>query len=164
MNNFVLKAAMPAALMLALLTTSVSAQTTAASTPAEQSQKAATHTKKHMDVVEKRISELHAKLKITDKQSAQWDAYAQTIRDNAHNADTAFMERAEKLSSLSADDAMATYAKLAQLHADNMQKLATAFSALYGTFSDVQKKNADKLYRNEEEKREDRHEVAKKTQ
>lgn len=163
MKNFVLKAAMPAALMLALLSTSVSAQTTTASSPAASSQTAATHAKKHMDVVEKRIKELHAKLKITDKQSAQWEAYAQTIRDNAHNADTAFLERAEKLPSLSADDAMASYAKLAQLHADNMQKLATTFSALYGTFSDVQKKNADKLFRNEQEKREDRLEAAKKT-
>ncbi|RON08934.1 hypothetical protein BK659_11835 [Pseudomonas brassicacearum] len=163
MNNFVLKAAMPAALMLAFLTTSVSAQTTAASSPGAPSQTAATHAKKHMDVVDKRIKELHAKLKITDKQSTQWDAYAQTIRDNAHNADTAFLERAEKLPALSADDAMMSYAKLAQLHADNMQKLATAFSALYGTFSDVQKKNADKLFRNEQEKREDRLEAAKKT-
>ncbi|APC18883.1 hypothetical protein BLL42_25435 [Pseudomonas frederiksbergensis] len=162
MKSFVLKAAVRAALMLAFLTTSVSAQTTASS-PAAPSQTAATLAKKHMDVVEKRISELHAKLKITDKQSAQWDAYAQTIRDNAHNADTAFVERAGKLSSLNADDAMVSYAKLAQLHADNMQKLATTFSALYGRFSDDQKKHADTLYRNEEEKREDRQESAKKS-
>ncbi|MCU1749110.1 Spy/CpxP family protein refolding chaperone [Pseudomonas sp. 6D_7.1_Bac1] len=163
MKNFVLKAAMPAALMLALLTTPVSAQTTAASSSGTPSQPAASHTKKHVDVVEKRIKELHAKLKITDKQSAQWDAYAQTIRDNANNADKAFLERAEKLPSFTAEDAMASYARLAQLHADNMQKLATTFSALYGSFSDDQKKNADKLFRYEQDKREDRHEAAKKS-
>ena len=153
MKNFVFKAAMPAMLMLALLGTSVSAQTTAASSSDTVSQAAASHAKKHADFVEKRIHELHAKLKITDQQSAQWQAYAKTMRDNADGTDKAFLERSQKLSSLNADDAMQSYAKLAQMHADNMQKLAASFSALYGTFSPDQKKTADKLFRNEREER-----------
>ncbi|WP_338524379.1 Spy/CpxP family protein refolding chaperone [Pseudomonas batumici] len=160
MKNFVLKAAMPAVLMLAFLTTSVSAQTTAASSSDAVAQAAARHAKKHADFVEKRVNELHAKLKITDQQSAQWEAYAKTMRDNANATDKAFLDRAQKLSSLNADDAMQSYAKLAQMHADNMQKLATAFSALYGTLSPVQKKTADKLFRNE---REERRETASKS-
>lgn len=160
MKNFVLKAAMPAVLMLALLTTSVSAQTTAASTSGVASQTAASHAKRHADFVEKRITELHAKLKITDKQSPQWEAYAKTMRENADGTDKAFQDRAQKLSSLNADDAMQSYAKLAQMHADNMQKLATSFSTLYGTFSADQKKAADKLFRNE---REERREAARKS-
>lgn len=156
MKNSVLKATGPALLTLALLTGSASAQSTATSgsggeTPSAQRE--ATHEKKHADFVEQRISEMHAQLKITDQQSQQWDAYAQTMRDNAHSTDQAFRERAQKLPSMNADDSMKSYASLAKLHADNMQKLATAFSALYGTLSDDQKKIADNLFRNEKAKR-----------
>ena len=49
-------------------------------------------------------------------------------------------ERAQKLSSLNADDAMKAYAALAQMHADNTQKLAASFSTLYAALSDDQKK------------------------
>ena len=160
MKNFVFKAAMPAVLMLAFLTTSVSAQTMAASSSDTASQAAANHAKKHADFVEKRVTELYTKLKITDQQSAQWEAYAKTMRDNADGTDKAFLERAQKLSSLNADDAMQSYAKLAQMHADNMQRLATSFSTLYATLSADQKKTADKLFRNE---REERRETASKS-
>jgi protein CpxP len=156
MKNFVLKATGPALLTLALLTTSALAQSTAASSSGattSSAQRQASHEKKHADFVEQRISEMHAQLKITDQQSQQWDAYAQTMRDNAHSTDQAFRDRAQKLPSMNADDAMKSYAALAQLHADNMQKLATAFSALYGTLSDDQKKITDKLFRNEHGKR-----------
>jgi hypothetical protein len=71
------------------------------------------------------------------------------MRDNAKAADQAFHDRAQKLSSMSADDSMKSYAALTQLHADNMQKLSTAFSALYAALSDDQKQTADVLYRNE---------------
>ncbi|MEF9672116.1 hypothetical protein QNM99_05835 [Pseudomonas sp. PCH446] len=50
---------------------------------------------------------------------------------------------------MNADEAMQSYARLAQMHADNLHKLATSFSALYGTLSADQKKTADKLFRSE---------------
>ncbi len=156
MKNYVRKATMPTLLTLAFLTTSAWVQTTAASssdTPSSNAQAAARHAQKHEDFVEKRIKDLHAQLKITDQQSQQWDGFAQTMRDNAQKMDQAFRDRAQKLPSLDADDAMKSYAALAQLHADNMQKLAAAFSTLYGTLSDDQKKTADILYRNKHGKR-----------
>ncbi|MDR3415463.1 MAG: Spy/CpxP family protein refolding chaperone [Nevskia sp.] len=119
---------------------------TAPSTAAAES-----HAKKHEDFVEKRIKELHAKLNITDAQSQKWDAFAETMRDNAQKTDNAFHERADKMATQNADDSMKSYAALAQLHADNMQKLAAAFSDLYATLSDDQKKIADKLFRHEGE-------------
>lgn len=152
MNNFLRGAAAPALLAFAFTTGSAWAQAPAsdAALPPANAQ-AGSHVKKHPDFVEQRIDELHAALKITDQQSQQWDAFAQTMRDNAKNADQAFRERAGKLASMSADEAMKSYASVAQLHAENMQKLATAFSALYATFSDEQKKTADVLFRNEHE-------------
>ncbi|MEF9672117.1 Spy/CpxP family protein refolding chaperone [Pseudomonas sp. PCH446] len=93
MKNFAFKAGMPAVLMLAALSASFSTQTMAASSSDAVSQVAARHAKKYEDLVEKRINELHAKLKITDKQSVQWEAYAKTMRDNAHVIDKAYLER-----------------------------------------------------------------------
>ena len=154
MKNSIRKTAAPALLTLALLSASAWAQDTTAAAPRAPAAApaAAGHAGKHEDFVEKRIKDLHAQLKITDQQSPQWDAFAQTMRDNAQKTDEAFHDRAQKISGLNADEAMKSYAALAQLHADNMQKLVTAFTALYGTLSDDQKKTADKVFRNEAEK------------
>ncbi len=54
--------------------------------------------------------------------------------------------------SLNADESIKSYAALAQLHADNMKKLSTAFSALSATLSDDQRKTADVMFRNEHRK------------
>ena len=75
------------------------------------------------------------------------------LHDNAAKADQAFHDRAHKLPSENADEAMKSYAELAQLHADNMQKLAASFSALYATLSDDQKKIADPLFQNDHGKK-----------
>jgi len=160
MNNSIRKISAPALLSLALLSISAWAQDSTAAAPgapATAAPAAAGHAGKHEDFVETRIKDLHTKLKITDQQTQQWDAFAQTMRDNAQKTDEAFHDRAQKISGLNADDAMKSYAALAQLHADNMQKLVTAFTALYGTLSDDQKKTADKLFRNEAEKRHQAH-------
>ncbi|MFP6557775.1 Spy/CpxP family protein refolding chaperone [Paraburkholderia sp. B3] len=149
MKKLVRKTVVPTLFVLAFCTTSAWAQTTAASSPVAASSAVAHQAQKHGDFVEQRIDQLHSELKITAQQSQQWDAYAQVMRDNAHSTDAAIRDRAQKLESLSADDAMKSYASLAQLHADNMQKLATAFSALYASLSNDQKAVADKLFRNQ---------------
>ena len=145
-----------AVLMLTFITAPALAQTTAASSPGGAPSTAsdkASRTKKHADFVEKRIEQLHTQMKITEQQSPQWDAFAQVMRDNAQKTAQAFQDRAQKLPSLNADDSMKSYAALAQLHADNMEKLAAAFSSLYGVLSDEQKKVADSLFRHEQGKR-----------
>jgi phage/plasmid primase-like uncharacterized protein len=42
---------------------------------------------------------------------------------------------------------MQSYAQLAQVHATNMQKLASAFQSLYSSFPDQQKLVADAVFR-----------------
>jgi hypothetical protein len=74
------------------------------------------------------------------------------MRDSAQNTSDAYQERAQKLPSMNAEDAMKSYAALAQMHADNTQKLAAAFGELYGTMSDAQKKTADVLFRDQHRK------------
>jgi protein CpxP len=159
MKNTLRHVAAPTILALAFATSAAFAQTAAPaapSTPAPAASMAHKHghkrAQKHEDFIEKRINDLHSQLKITAAQSSQWDAFAQTMRDSAKKAGDSYRERAQKLSTLSADDAMKSYAALAQGHADNLQKLAASFSTLYATFSDDQKKTADVLFRDERAK------------
>lgn len=48
---------------------------------------------------------------------------------------------------MSAEQNMQSYAELVRAYADNIAKLATAFSALYNVLSDQQKQLADTLFR-----------------
>jgi cytochrome c-type biogenesis protein CcmH/NrfG len=153
MQKTIRQTVVPALFVVAACTTSAWAQTAATSSPVAASSPAAQRAQKHADFVEQRINQLHSQLKITAQQSQQWDAYAQVMRDNARSTDAAIRGRAQKLQSLNADDAMKSYASLAQLHADNMQKLSTAFSTLYASLSDDQKAIADELFRNQHGRR-----------
>ena len=149
MKKSIHKTVVPALFLVAFCSGSAWAQTPTTNNPAAASSAAAHRAQKHADFVEQRIEQLHSELKITAQQSQQWDAYAQVMRDNARSTDSAIHDRAQKLQSLNADDAMKSYASLAQLHADNMQKLASAFSTLYASLSDDQKAIADQLFRNQ---------------
>ena len=150
MKNVIRKVAVPALFSLALLAPSAWAQQSPVpSGAATSSTPAKSHAQRRADSVERRISDLHTQLKITDQQSRQWDAFAQVMRDNAKNTGQAFHERSQKLSAMSAPDAMKSYADLTQTHADNMKKLSSSFSDLYAVLSDEQKQTADTLYRNQ---------------
>jgi len=160
MKQTIRRIAAPALLSLAIFTTGSFAQQ--ASAPASSSSMSPSsmsknHAQKHADVVEQKIAELHSQLNITDQQSKQWDAFAQTMRDNAKKTDGAFRDRASKLSGMNADDAMKSYAALAQQHAENMQKLSSSFSDLYAVLSPEQKQVADAMYRNEQAKKKAAH-------
>ena len=50
------------------------------------------------------------------------------------------------LRTMSAVDDLETYQKIAQAHADGLQKLVTAFQPVYDSMSDDQKKNADQVF------------------
>jgi protein CpxP len=166
MKNTLRHIAAPTVLALAFMTSAAFAQTATPAAPTSPAPAASTAHKhghghghghkraqKRGDFIEKRINDLHSQLKITAAQSSQWDAFAQTMRDSAKKAGDSYRERAQKLSTLNADDAMKSYAALTQMHADNTQKLAAAFSTLYATLSDDQKKTADVLFRDESAKR-----------
>jgi periplasmic protein CpxP/Spy len=164
MKNFAVKAAVPALLTLAVFATSAWAQDAAsgtaaapaaapaASAPSAPAAAPAAGGKKHGDEVEAQIKSLHDQIKITPAQEQQWDAFAQVMRDNAAKTRDAYKERGSKFSSMNADDSMKSYAALAQMHADNMQKLSTAFSTLYASLSDEQKADADAAFRYEHRK------------
>src|SRR5579875_3615830 len=97
--------------------------------------------------VERRIEQLHAQLRITPQEQSQWDAFAQTMRQNADNMRTAIDQRASQLDSMDAAQNMQSYAQLAQVHAQDMQQMASAFQALYQGMTPEQRQNADQLFR-----------------
>jgi hypothetical protein len=96
--------------------------------------------------VEKHIDELHATLKITPTQEAQWNEVATTMRENAKEMDKAIDKRAANGATATAVDDLKAYGDIAQIHANGVKKLATTFSALYAAMSDDQKKAADAAF------------------
>jgi vacuolar-type H+-ATPase subunit I/STV1 len=112
-----------------------------ASTPAMMKADA----KRNMEV-ERHIKDLHAKLKITPAEESQWVAVAQTMRDNANELDKAIDKREANVNNATAIDDLNAFGEIVQTHADDIKKLSTAFSPLYASMSDDQKKVADEEF------------------
>jgi periplasmic protein CpxP/Spy len=103
--------------------------------------------------VDRRINELHAQLRITPAELQQWDQFAQVMRDNARDMDQAFMQRSQEFQSMSAVQNMESYEKIAEAHAQHLQKLVPAFENLYNAMPDEQKRLADQVFRVNAEQR-----------
>ncbi len=108
-----------------------------AATPAPTGQQAA----------DQRIQSLQQSLQITTEEMPQWNSFAQAMRDNASATDNLFRERAASTKTMNASENMHSYAAVAHAYADNTQKLADAFDALYHVLSDHQKQIADTMFR-----------------
>ncbi|MCB8875977.1 Spy/CpxP family protein refolding chaperone [Acidisoma silvae] len=99
--------------------------------------------------IDDRIAALKARLVITDAETPAWDAFAQAMRDNATSTDAVFAQRAQTAKTMNALQNMQSYAQVARAYADNTQKLADAFAAVYGQLSPTQKQVADTLFRDQ---------------
>jgi hypothetical protein len=99
------------------------------------------------DRTELRIRDMHAKLKITAVQEAQWTKVADVMRDNAKIMDTLTQARKERATGMTAVDDLNSYGEIATAHADGIRKLSPVFADLYAGMSDTQKVEADTLFR-----------------
>jgi hypothetical protein len=97
--------------------------------------------------VDQRIRALQSELGITEAQMPLWNAFVQSMRDNAASTDALFTQRAQAVTSMRAVDNMHSYAQIARAYADNTERLATAFDSLYASLTDTQKQAADTLFR-----------------
>lgn len=97
--------------------------------------------------VEQRIQQLHTQLRISPQEQSQWDAFAQTMRQNADNMRDAIDQRGAQMGTMDAAQNMQSYAQLAQVHAQDMQQMASAFQTLYQGMTPEQRQNADQLFR-----------------
>jgi protein CpxP len=101
----------------------------------------------HQDRVEQRINDMHAKLKITPEEEAQWATITQVMRDDAKNMDTLTQARKDRANDMTAVDDLKSYGEITQAHADGIKKLTPVFADLYASMSDEQKKMADNFFR-----------------
>jgi protein CpxP len=99
--------------------------------------------------VEPRIKQMHTELKITPDQEAKWNPVAQAMRDNAANMEKLVAEKRQQApQNMTAVEDLKTYQQFAQAHVDGLKNLTSAFSSLYDSMSDQQKKNADQVFAN----------------
>jgi len=96
---------------------------------------------------EARITDMHAKLKITAAQEPQWSKVAQMMRDNAKTMDALTQTRHENAKTMTAIDDLKSYGEITDAHADGIKKFTPVFATLYADMSDAQKKEADTLFR-----------------
>ena len=70
------------------------------------------------------------------------------MRDNAGDMDRAFMQRAQEYPKMNAvQDHLQSYEKIAEAHAQHLQKLVPAFDNLYNAMPEQQKKLTDQVFR-----------------
>jgi periplasmic protein CpxP/Spy len=111
----------------------------------------------HEDRTELRIKDLHAKLKITSAQEEQWGKVAQAMLDDAKIMDALTQTRVDHAKDMTAVDDLKSYGEIADAHANGIKKLTPVFADLYTNMSDVQKKEADTLFRNGDHKHRHKH-------
>jgi len=100
------------------------------------------------ETVEQRITNLHAALKITPAQEAQWNGVAQDMRENATAMDKLVAEsKKTPPQNMSAVDDLKMYQKFAQAHVDGLKNMLSHFETLYAAMPDAQKKVADEVFR-----------------
>ena len=107
----------------------------------------ATNKVAHEDRAELRIKDMHTKFKITAAQEEQWAKVAAVMIDNGKTMDTLTQARVDHAKDMNAVDDLKTYGEVAEAHADGIKKLTPLFADLYASMSDVQKKEADTLFR-----------------
>jgi hypothetical protein len=97
--------------------------------------------------VEAHIQALHDQLQITKAEEPQWAIFAQVMRNNANAMEQAFQTRGATIETMSAVEDLQSYAQIAQIQSEHMQKLAASFQTLYDGFPPAQRQRADAVFR-----------------
>jgi LTXXQ motif family protein len=116
--------------------------------PSRTESEAATSSSGFASQVRQHIGQLRTELRITPAQDAQWNQFAQVMEQNARNMHDALEQRGTQLNTTNAAQDMQSYAHLAQVHAEDMQRLSAAFQSLYDSMAPAQRQNADDVFRN----------------
>jgi hypothetical protein len=107
---------------------------------------AITATTSPVDRVEARITDLRAKLNITQAQESLWSKVTQVMRDNANTMDALRTGRSTRAQTMTAVDDLTSYGEIVDAHAAGLRTFIPAFAALYDSMSDSQKANADAIF------------------
>ncbi len=79
------------------------------------------------------------------------------MEQNADDMQQAIYQRGSQLGSMNAEQNMQSYTHLAELHAQDMERLSSAFQQLYDSMSPPQRQNADQVFRVHAENRARQH-------
>jgi protein CpxP len=93
--------------------------------------------------VERHIADLKRQLKITPEQEPQFNAFADVMRSNTQNVQSAASQQGQPGNAL---DELRAAEKLAELNVESLRRLVPVFTALYNGLDPQQKKTADKLF------------------
>jgi hypothetical protein len=97
--------------------------------------------------VEEHIRQLHAQLRITPVEQPQWDRFAEIMRENARGMDQEIAQRHQEFARMNALQNMQSYQRIAESHAQDLQRLVPAFENLYNAMPDQQKRLTDQVFR-----------------
>jgi hypothetical protein len=99
------------------------------------------------ETLDQRISTLHAALKITPAQEADWAKVAEVMRRNDSDMQKLVADRETRVPhQLSAVDDLKTYQSFTQAHVDGLKDLVVSFETLYAAMPDDQKILADHVF------------------
>ncbi len=96
--------------------------------------------------VDEWIAYLQDHLHITPAETAQWNAVAQVMKDNAESIHRLVEERNQNQKAMDAVDDLRSYEQLTEAQVDGIKRLIPVFETLYAGMSDDQKKNADIVF------------------
>lgn len=97
--------------------------------------------------VEQRLSRQHTEFAITPAEETLWTQYAQVTRANARDMSALFAQRKAALGTMNAPANIHSLAAIAAQHAQAMQRLDAAFTALYGAMPPAQQHATDAAIR-----------------
>jgi hypothetical protein len=97
--------------------------------------------------IEGRLAFLKTELKITDAQTAQWNAVADAMRQNEKaRRDRMEQMRADRDKPTNTLERLEARERAADARSQELKRFNAAFRPLYATLSDEQKKTADELF------------------
>jgi len=95
--------------------------------------------------IEQRIKVLHSRLGIMQSQEERWNKLAQVMRENGV-AMHALVRARKARGAMNAVDDLKSYSEILDAEAAGLRKFIPPFEDLYGSMSEEQKKNADRLF------------------
>jgi periplasmic protein CpxP/Spy len=101
----------------------------------------------HEQRVETYIRQLRAQLHITPSEQPQWNRYIAVLRENAIGMDQELAQRIAQFQTMNALQNLQSYEKLAEAHAQYVQKLVPAFADLYNAMPEQQQRLTDQVFR-----------------
>lgn len=106
---------------------------------------------------DRQLSRLHRQLRISQAQDAAWTHFADATRTAAQHLQQLYEQRAANFETMNALQNLKDYQRIVAAQAADLDNKVTTFAALYDSLSAEQKETADRMFRYQEQRRQQRH-------